>query len=750
MKILQIADYFQPCGGNFIASLCALEKALTGRGDNCVYAFPSAVTGQPWYAEFAQNRRIEIIKSATPKSEIEIGNILLKHKPDIVHSHFDSFDICIAKACKQYQKKTRLRIQQVWHLHNQKGYNQYGLRKLYWRLRFLIHYGYYSRDVSIISVSDEMNRFITKYHHFVWRTPFPRIETIPNGIELSRCGNRVDFKVHKPFAFLAFGRSNPQKRIDLLVKAAQILIDKGKSLKVVITKGDAYSVIEEMFDKNIPQWIEFIQPSDNIVQMFEMVDCFVSTSLHETFSYAICEASIFGLPVIQSDIEGTLWNASNPSAFLFPSQDAQALADRMEHVMSIHENEMHNKCLISQSNNRKNYSVENWCEKVIRFYQEILKKRVLIVSSNLSHPTDAGNRAAIMAQVNSLKNLGADVHFLFANTSLRHNMDFGEMKQYWGNHYHQYNTPIICRIDRYLIDFIREKICHGYWSIDDHYPWGISNYINRIDANIHFDAIIVQYIRLSRALGQIHIPRKAVFTHDVFSYKDIRTDMPFYETCTAHDEAKALQRCPSIFAIQQNEAVYFKYLSPRSKIYTVYSPYTFHPQPLTNTRNILFLASTMTFNVEAINWFLDNVWPKVIEAVPNVQLLIAGAVCAKITSPNTSNVQTLGHVKSLDDFYLQGDIVINPVFHGTGLKIKTFEALSFGKTTIVNSHSLEGIYHPEKAPLIVANTPEEWVSTLSTVLSDKYDHLQNKKRAEAYILEMNRYILSQYQQFLTE
>ena len=41
------------------------------------------------------------------------------------------------------------------------------------------------------------------------------------------------------------------------------------------------------------------------------------------------------------------------------------------------------------------------------------------------------------------------------------------------------------------------------------------------------------------------------------------------------------------------------------------------------------------------------------------------------------NVIICGYIYDLSAFYRQGDVAINPVYLGTGIKIKTFEALSY-------------------------------------------------------------------------
>lgn len=297
------------------------------------------------------------------------------------------------------------------------------------------------------------------------------------------------------------------------------------------------------------------------------------------------------------------------------------------------------------------------------------------------------------------------------------------------------------------MDSWRALACNHYWKVDDHYPWGVARYINKLDEKEHFYACIIQYYRLSRLMPLITIPRKAIYTHDVFSYKDIRVGGHFYETLNAHEEAKALQRCPTIFAIQQNEAVFYSMLSPKSKVYTVYNPYQIHKQPLKSNKTILFLASRMLFNVTGIQWFLDNVWTLVNKEMPDVKLLVAGTVCEKIAD-KYNNVSLLGRVDNLDDYYGKGDIVINPVYQGTGLKIKTFEALSYGKATIVHPHSMVGIYKAESAPLLCAKDPEEWLKIIRCLVNESERVEELGRKSIEYIENMNEYIREQYKDFL--
>lgn len=80
---------------------------------------------------------------------------------------------------------------------------------------FLQHYGWQSKNVNIISVSDEMKKFVEKWRkRSIYGTLFAggKIQFIPNGIELSRVLNKRKPRISDDkFIFLAFGGRNSQK-----------------------------------------------------------------------------------------------------------------------------------------------------------------------------------------------------------------------------------------------------------------------------------------------------------------------------------------------------------------------------------------------------------------------------------------------------------------------------------------------------------------------------------------------------------
>lgn len=384
--------------------------------------------------------------------------------------------------------------------------------------------------------------------------------------------------------------------------------------------------------------------------------------------------------------------------------------------------------------------------------------KILIVSKIPTHPTNEGNRWGILTQADILQKLGNEVHFLYvyAKTLQRKEVQsniYGlhKTKNYWGDCYHQYTVPlfekIIFAIKKRIFAFlnIRPKC-------DSYYPMFLGNYVRKLDKIEHFDVCIVNYFYLTKLFEQINIPKKAFFTHDNYTYKDLalcceirNTDV----TIDAIQSAKSLQRSPHIFAVQDQEKIFFQMLSPKSRVYTIYSKYDYHSQTCVGNHGILFLSGSNKYNILGLKWFINDIFPLIVEKWADAKLFIGGSICNAIKEDiHNDNVIICGYIDDMSAFYRQGDVAINPVYLGTGIKIKTFEALSYDKVTLVHPHSMAGVYKKNEAPLFASEKPEQWVRFLETVWDNPKRIEEIKKHNAAYMKEMNEFIVNEYKRFL--
>lgn len=383
--------------------------------------------------------------------------------------------------------------------------------------------------------------------------------------------------------------------------------------------------------------------------------------------------------------------------------------------------------------------------------------KILMVSRTPTHPTNAGNRWGILTMSNTLQQLGCEIYFLYIDErGLRHfrkadgQKDFYETKSFWKDHFFVYRVGKLQKFYRNLLKKIRTFFMDYHQGLYDEYPLWLHKKINKLDTIYHFDICIVNYIFMTKAFRYIQIPRKVCFTHDVFAYKNLVVG----EKCLwmdAAQEAHALQLCTDIFAVQNNEMHYFRVLSPLSNIYTIYSKYDYTPQPLVGNKNILFLSGDNSFNQNGLFWFLEKVFPKIRNQHKDSKLIIGGSICGVICErvKCIDGIELLGRIENPAEFYQLGDVAINPTYQGTGIKIKTFEAISYDKVTMVHPHSTNGIYKRSVPSLFASDNPEEWVSFLNKIWNDSSMIESIKRNNKEYMDAMNHFILSEYQRFLS-
>ena len=130
--------------------------------------------------------------------------------------------------------------------------------------------------------------------------------------------------------------------------------------------------------------------------------------------------------------------------------------------------------------------------------------------------------------------------------------------------------------------------------------------------------------------------------------------------------------------------------------------------------------------------------------------MIGGSISNTLKGQDIANVEVQGFVDDPAIFYAQGDVCINPCYQGTGLKIKTFEAISYDKVTMVHPHSMEGIYKPDEAPIFASAEPIQWVKFLEQVWGDPIQIEKIKQQNKIYLDRMEAFVDKEYQRFLKD
>lgn len=155
-------------------------------------------------------------------------------------------------------------------------------------------------------------------------------------------------------------------------------------------------------------------------------------------------------------------------------------------------------------------------------------------------------------------------------------------------------------------------------------------------------------------------------------------------------------------------------------------------------------------NQEAVNWFLENCWAKVSEAVHDAKFVIAGrGVPQSFLQLNLPNVLVIENVIDSKAFYQKYQIMLVPLLSGSGLRIKIIEGMAYGKPIVSTSVGAEGIYCDTKKDLIIADNSEDFSNAVIELLNNPVKRIALEKNAASFAYKEfdNKNVVSKLVQF---
>lgn len=127
-------------------------------------------------------------------------------------------------------------------------------------------------------------------------------------------------------------------------------------------------------------------------------------------------------------------------------------------------------------------------------------------------------------------------------------------------------------------------------------------------------------------------------------------------------------------------------------------------------------------NIEGLTWFIENVWPKLSEAFPNLKFHIAGRnTPSTLKALNIHNIIVHGEVPNAVEFVSNYSMMIVPLFSGSGMRVKILEGMALGKVVITTQLGKEGIHAENGVHILEADTPESFISHIADTLSGRKD-----------------------------
>ena len=196
-------------------------------------------------------------------------------------------------------------------------------------------------------------------------------------------------------------------------------------------------------------------------------------------------------------------------------------------------------------------------------------------------------------------------------------------------------------------------------------------------------------------------------------------------------ERRAVHTCRAVLLVSEDEVRALQADSPPGVVMALpngvdmdyFSPARV-PQPVLPGRAAPSVAFTGTMdyrpNVEAVCWFVREVWPQLRRRAPELTFLVVGRdpvrrVRRLAASPG---VTVTGSVPDVRPYLAAATVVVAPLHIARGIQNKVLEAMAMGRAVVASSAALEGIEASCGQEVLRADSPEQWTRQIRLLLAE--------------------------------
>lgn len=123
-------------------------------------------------------------------------------------------------------------------------------------------------------------------------------------------------------------------------------------------------------------------------------------------------------------------------------------------------------------------------------------------------------------------------------------------------------------------------------------------------------------------------------------------------------------------------------------------------------------------NQEGLRWFVNQCWPMIRNKCPEAEFHVAGrnAPLRFEQEIQADGLVYHGEVDSAAAFHLQNDIMVVPLFSGSGMRVKIIEAMVHGKALVSTPLGAAGINCTADRDIFIADTAENFANAVVQLL----------------------------------
>ncbi len=133
--------------------------------------------------------------------------------------------------------------------------------------------------------------------------------------------------------------------------------------------------------------------------------------------------------------------------------------------------------------------------------------------------------------------------------------------------------------------------------------------------------------------------------------------------------------------------------------------------------NRMIFIGSLTFepNYQAMIWFVTQVFPKVLEKHPDIELVITGDHGQR-SFPSQTNVKLTGYVEDIRPYIVSSWFSLAPIHFGGGTRLKILKSMALCTPVIATPKGAEGLAVEHGKHLLIAKDPDEFAAACCQLL----------------------------------
>jgi len=357
--------------------------------------------------------------------------------------------------------------------------------------------------------------------------------------------------------------------------------------------------------------------------------------------------------------------------------------------------------------------------------------KILFISPELPWPLDTGGK---IRSFNILKELAKEHQIIllcFGNIE-----NYGPLKDYCQRIYTvPFNLGLVKKIFNLLRSFISEKPM----KVLNFYSSSFKKELLKILKKEKPDVLYFEHIYMAQYLNEISQKNKyfKIFdTHNIyfrffkslsksknwlkaFANKSQITKMKDYEAkiaasfdlvcvCSEGDKKSLLESAPAA----KIEIV------PNGVDLSLYKDLKITEKE----NNLLFIGSFDHFpNEEGVVWFIQKIFPKIKEMVPDITLTLVGRKppSSVLKFEKDPTVKVLGYIEDIRSYLQKSKALIVPLLSGGGTRLKILEAMAAKIPVVSTKIGAEGLEVLDGQNILIADSEEEFAQKVIQLLLDE-------------------------------